>query len=95
MTSHPAALSMILSIRGQREIVLGAGLVKTGEVYAHPPFAALFLHHHHIGEPCGVGDRLDELGFEQAMHLGLGGFCLFVRHLAQPLFLWPHRRVNS
>jgi hypothetical protein len=27
----------------QREVVLGAGLVKTGEVDAHPPLAALLL----------------------------------------------------
>ena len=29
------------------------------------------------------------------MYLGLGGFCLLIRHLAQPLFLRPHRRVDS
>jgi hypothetical protein len=29
------------------------------------------------------------------MYLGLGGFCLLVRHLTQPLFLRPHRRVDS
>jgi hypothetical protein len=90
MTSHPACAIDDFVDSGQREIVLGAGLVKTGEVYAHPPLAALLLHHHHIGEPCGVGDWLDELGFEQAMYLGLGGFCLLVRHLAQLLFLRSH-----
>jgi hypothetical protein len=40
----------------QREVVLGAGLVENGEVNAHPPFAAFLLHHHYIGEPCGIGD---------------------------------------
>jgi hypothetical protein len=29
------------------------------------------------------------------MYLDLGGFFLLIRHLAQPLFLWPHRRVDS
>jgi hypothetical protein len=29
------------------------------------------------------------------MYLGLGGLCLLVGHLAQPLFLRPYRRVNS
>jgi hypothetical protein len=29
------------------------------------------------------------------MYLGLGGLCLLIRHLAQPLLLWPHRRVDS
>ena len=71
---------------GQREVVLGAGLVKTGEIDAHPPFAALFLHHHNVGEPCRVGDWLDKFGLKQAMYLGLGGFCLLVRHFAEPLF---------
>jgi hypothetical protein len=29
------------------------------------------------------------------MYFGLGGFCLLIRHLAQPLFLQPHQRVDS
>jgi hypothetical protein len=29
------------------------------------------------------------------VYLGLGGFCLLIRHLAQPLLLRPHRRVDS
>ena len=44
----------------QREIVLWAGLIETGEVYAHSPFPAFFLHHYNIGEPRGVSHWLDE-----------------------------------
>jgi hypothetical protein len=29
------------------------------------------------------------------MYLGLGGFCLLIRHFAEPLFFWSHRRVDS
>jgi hypothetical protein len=79
----------------QREVVLGAGLVKTGEIDTHSPFAALLLHHHYVGEPCRVGNWLDKFGLKQAMYLSLGGLCLLIRHLAQPLFLRPYRRVNS
>jgi hypothetical protein len=79
----------------QREVVLWAGLVETGEIYAHPPFAALFLHHHNVGEPCGVGYWLDKFGLQEAMYLGLGGFCLLIRHFAEPLFFRSHRRVDS
>ena len=62
----------------QREIVLWAGLIETGEVYAHAPFSAFLLHHHNIGEPRGVSHRLDEFSLQEAMHLRLGGFCLFI-----------------
>jgi hypothetical protein len=64
MTSHPAALSTILSIRGSGEVVLGAGLFKTGEIDTHSPFAALLLHHHYVGEPCRVGNWLDKFGLQ-------------------------------
>jgi hypothetical protein len=79
----------------QREVVLGASLVKTGEIDAHSSFAALLLHHHYVGEPCWVGNWLDKFGLKQAMYLGLGSFCLLVRHLTHPLFFRPHRRVDS
>jgi hypothetical protein len=29
------------------------------------------------------------------MYLGLGGFCLLIRHFAEPLFFRSHRRVDS
>jgi hypothetical protein len=29
------------------------------------------------------------------VYLGFGGFCFFIRHFAQPLLLWPHRRVDA
>jgi hypothetical protein len=95
MTSHPAALSTILSIRGNGKLSFWAGLVETGEIDAHPPFATLFLHHHNVGEPCGVGHWLDKFGLQEAMYLGLGGFCLLIRHFAEPLFSRSHRRVDS
>jgi hypothetical protein len=52
------------------------------------------LHHDYVGEPHRVGDWLDEVGLKQAVYLGFGGFYLLIRHLAQPLLLWPHRRVD-
>jgi hypothetical protein len=79
----------------QREIVLGTGLIEAGEVDAHAPLAAFLLYHDHIGEPCRVGDWFDEVGFQQAAHLGFGGFCLFVGHFAQSLLFWAHRRVHA
>jgi hypothetical protein len=48
----------------QREIILGAGLVEVGEVNAHPPLAALLLHHDYVGEPRRIGGWLDEVGLE-------------------------------
>jgi hypothetical protein len=48
----------------QGEVVLGAGLVKTGEVDTHAPLAAFLSHHDHVGEPCRVSDWLDEVGFQ-------------------------------
>jgi hypothetical protein len=47
MTSHPAAVSTILSIRGNGKLSLGQALL-TGEVYAHSPFPAFLLHHYNI-----------------------------------------------
>jgi hypothetical protein len=79
----------------QRKIVLWAGLVETGEDDAHSPLAALFLHHHNVGESRGVSHWLDKFGFQEAMYLGLGGFGRLVGHFAEPLFFWSHRRVDS
>jgi hypothetical protein len=79
----------------QGEVVLGVGLVEIGEVDTHAPLAAFLLHHDHVGELCRVGDWLDEVGFQQAVHLGFGGFGLPVGHLAQSLLSWAHRRVDA
>jgi hypothetical protein len=79
----------------QREIVLGAGLIEVCEVDAHTPFAALFLHHDHVGEPCWINDWLDESGFQQAMHFGLGCLRFLVGHFLQPLLLWVHQGVDA
>jgi hypothetical protein len=62
LTSHPAALSTILSIRGNGEIVLGIGLVEVGEVDAYAPLATFLLYHDHVSEPSRVGDWFDEGG---------------------------------
>jgi hypothetical protein len=67
MTSHPAALSTILSIRGSGKLSLGAGLVEAGEIDAHPPLVAFLLHHDYVGEPRRVGDWFDEIGLQQAV----------------------------
>jgi hypothetical protein len=91
MTSHLAALVD----PWHREILLGAGLVEAGEIDAHPPLAALLLHHDYVGQPRRVGDWLDEIGLQQAVYFGFGGFCFFIRHFAQPLLLWAHRRVDA
>ena len=76
----------------QREIILGAGLVEAGEVYAHVPLAA---YHDYVGEPRRVGDWFDEVGLQQAVHFGFGSFCLLVGHFAQSLLFWAHRRVDA
>jgi hypothetical protein len=69
----------------QREIVLGTGLVEAGEVDAHAPLAAFLLYHDYVGEPRRVGDWFDEVGFQEAVHFGFGGFYLLVGHFAQSL----------
>jgi hypothetical protein len=79
----------------QREIVLGIGLIKAGEVDAHAPLVAFLLYHDHVGEPCRISDWFDEVSFQQAVHLGFGGFGLFVRHFAQSLLSWAHQRVDA
>jgi hypothetical protein len=79
----------------QREIVLGTGLVEASEVDAHAPLVAFLLYHDHVGEPCRISDWFDEVGFQQAVHLGFGGFGLFVGHFAQSLLFWAHRRVDA
>ena len=79
----------------QREIVLWAGFIETGEVDAHSPLPALFLHPHDIGEPCGVSHGLDEFGFQEAVHFCLGGLHLLVGHLVKPLLFRSYRRVDS
>jgi hypothetical protein len=66
----------------QGEVVLGTSLTVAGEVDAHAPLAASLLHHDHVGEPCRISNWLDEVGFQQAVHLGLGGFSLLVGHFA-------------
>jgi hypothetical protein len=38
---------------------------------------------------------LDKFGLQEAMYLGLDGFCLLVRHFTEPLFFRSHRRVDS
>jgi hypothetical protein len=53
------------------------------------------LYHDYVGEPCRVGDGFDEIGLQQAVHFGFGGFRLFVGHFAQPLLFWVHRRVDA
>ena len=62
----------------QGEVILGTSLIEGCKVYAHAPLAALHLHHDHVGEPCRISDWLDEFGFQQAVHLSLGGFSLLV-----------------
>jgi hypothetical protein len=79
----------------QGEVVLGTSLIEAGEVYAHVSLAAFLLHHDHVGEPCRISNWLDEVGFQQAVHLGLDGFSLLVRHFVQPLLFWAHRRVDA
>jgi hypothetical protein len=78
----------------QGEIILGAGLIETGEVDTHASLAAFLLHHDDVGKPCRVSNWLDEVGFQQAVHLGFGGFGLLVRHFAQSLLSWAHRGVD-
>jgi hypothetical protein len=72
-----------------------AGLVEAGEIDAHPSLATFLLHHNYDGEPRRVGDWLDEIGLQQAVYFGFGGFCFFIGHFAQPLLLWAHRRVDA
>jgi hypothetical protein len=79
----------------QREIVHGTGLIEAGEVDAHAPLAAFLLYHDHVGEPCRISDWFDEVGFQQAVHLGFGVFGLFVGHFAQSLLSWAHQRVDA
>jgi hypothetical protein len=79
----------------QREIILGACLVEAGEIDAHPPLAALLLHHDYVSKPHRVGDWLDEIGLQQAVYFVFGGFCFFIGHFVQPLLLWVHRRVDA
>jgi hypothetical protein len=92
MTSHPTTLSTILSIRGSGKLT---GLIEAGEVDAHAPLAAFLLYHDHIGKPCRISDWFDEVGFQQAVHLGFGGLGLFVGHFAQSLLFWAHRGVDA
>jgi hypothetical protein len=80
---------------GQREIVLGAGLIEACEIDAHPPLVAFLLYHDYVSEPHRVGDWFDEIGLKQGEYLGFGGFYFFIRHFAQPLLLRPHRRVDA
>ena len=79
----------------QGEIVLGAGLIETGEVDTHAPLAAFLLHHDHVDEPCRISDWLDEVGFQHAVHLGFSGFSLLIGHFAQSLLSWAHRGVDA
>jgi hypothetical protein len=74
----------------QGEVVLGTSLIEAGEVYAHAPLATFLLHHDHVGEPCRISNRLNEVGLQQVVHLGLGGFSLLVGHFAQSLLFWVH-----
>jgi hypothetical protein len=53
------------------------------------------MHHDHIGQPCWIRDWLDESGFQQAMHFGLGCLCFLVGHFPQPLLFRAHRGVNA
>jgi hypothetical protein len=53
------------------------------------------LHHDYVSEPRRVDDWLDEIGLQQAVYFGFGGFCFFIGHFAQPLLLWAHRRVDA
>ena len=94
MTSHPAALSTILSIRGSGKLSFGQALLRLVKSM-HIRHLPLFLHHHNVREPRGVGHWIDKFGLQEAMYLGLGGFCLLIRHFAEPLFFRSHRRVDS
>jgi hypothetical protein len=53
------------------------------------------LHHDYVGEPRRVGNWFDEIGLKQAVYFGFGDFCFFIRHFAQLLLLWAHRRVDA
>jgi hypothetical protein len=79
----------------QREIVLGTSLVEVCEVDAHAPFATLLLHHDHVGEPCWISDWLDESGFQQSMHLGLGYLSFLIKHFSQSLLFRAYRGVKA
>jgi hypothetical protein len=80
MTSQPAALSTILSTLWQGKIVFGTSLIEACEVDAHAPLATLLLYHDHVGEPCWISNWLDESGFQQVMHLGLGCLSFLIEH---------------
>ena len=66
----------------QGEIVLGTCLIEAGEIDAHAPVAAFLLYHDYVGEPHRVGDWFNEIGIQQAVHFGFGGFRFFVGHFA-------------
>jgi hypothetical protein len=51
------------------------------------------MHIRHL--PLRIGNWFDEIGLQQAVYFGFGGFCFFIGHLAQPLLLWAHRRVDA
>jgi hypothetical protein len=53
------------------------------------------LHHDYVGEPRRIGNWFDEIGLQQAVYFGFGGFCFFIGHFAQPLLLWAHRGVDA
>jgi hypothetical protein len=95
MTSHPAALSTILLIRGSGKLSLGHAFIEAGEVDAHVTLTAFLLYHDYVGEPRRVGDWFNEVGFQQAVHFSFGGFRLFIEHFAQALLFWAHRRVDA
>ena len=76
----------------QREIVLGTCLIEACEVNAHAPLAAFLLYHDHLALSTIL---YHEVGFQQAVHFGFGGFCLLIGHFAQSLLFWVHRRVDA
>jgi hypothetical protein len=94
MTSHPAALSTILSIYGSGKLSLGQALLRLVKSM-HIRHLPLFLYHDYVCEPRMVGNWFDEIGLKQAVYFSFGSFCFFIRHFAQSLLLRAHRRVDA
>jgi hypothetical protein len=78
-----------------RENCPWASLIEACEIDAHAPLATLLLHHDHVGEPGWIRDWLDEFGFQQAMHLGLGCHSFLIGHFSQSLLFRAHRGVDA
>jgi hypothetical protein len=82
MTSHPAALSMILSIRGSAKLSLGQALLRlVKSIYIHH-LPLFFCTMTTLASHVWVGDWFDEIGLKQALYLGFGGFCFLIIHFA-------------